>query len=65
MTAFMLTAIFAPIVASLANLVAGWHRWTSALTVLSAGAILACGVGLAGDLGQDLGHGLVPVVRGK
>jgi hydrogenase-4 component F len=52
MTALMLTAIVAPIVASLANLVAGWRRWTTALTVLSAVTILACGVALAVRVGS-------------
>src|SRR3954467_3009977 len=52
MTALLLTAIVAPIVASFANLVAGWRRWTSALTVLSAVTILASGVALALRIGS-------------
>ena len=52
MTALLVTAIVAPIVASLANLVAGWRRWTTTLIVLSAVTVLACGVTLAVRIGS-------------
>lgn len=47
MTALLLAPIVAPVLAALANLVAGWRRWTAALTVVSAVAVLACGAALA------------------
>jgi hydrogenase-4 component F len=47
MTPLLLASIVAPIVASIANLVAGWRRWTTTLTVLSAVTVLACGIALA------------------
>ena len=34
MTVLLIAPILAPVVASIANLVAGWRRWTTALTVL-------------------------------
>jgi hydrogenase-4 component F len=52
MTAMLIALIVAPIVASIANLVAGWRRWTTALTVLSAATVLACGVALAVWIGS-------------
>ncbi len=52
MTALLLAPILAPIVAAAVNLVVGWRRWTAALTVLSAVAVLACGV----TLGVRIGH---------
>jgi hydrogenase-4 component F len=54
MTALLLAPIVAPILAALANLVAGWRRWTAALTVVSAAAVLACGAALAVHAGS--GH---------
>jgi hydrogenase-4 component F len=47
MTALLLAAILAPAVASLLNLVAGWRRATTTLTVLSAITVLACAAVLA------------------
>lgn len=47
MTTLLIAPIVVPIAAALLNLVAGWHRWTSVLTVASAVAVLGCGVALA------------------
>jgi hydrogenase-4 component F len=47
MTALLLAAILAPVLAAVVNLVAGWRRWTAALTTASAVTVLACGVVLA------------------
>jgi hydrogenase-4 component F len=52
MTALLLASIVAPIGASIANLVAGWRRWTTTLTVLSAVTVLGCGVALAVQIGS-------------
>jgi len=52
MTALLLAAIVAPTTASIANLVAGWRRWTAVLTVLSAATVLACGIALAVRVGS-------------
>ena len=52
MTALLLAPILAPIAASAVNLVVGWRRWTAVLTVLSAVAVLACGVTLGVRIGS-------------
>ncbi len=52
MTALLLAPIVAPIAAALVNLVAGWHRWTAALSVASALTVLACGAALALRVGS-------------
>jgi len=52
MTALLLASIVAPIIASIANLVAGWRRSATTLTVLSAVTVLACGVALAVQIGS-------------
>ncbi|MGX9789018.1 proton-conducting transporter transmembrane domain-containing protein [Mycobacterium sp. MMS18-G62] len=52
MTALLLVAMLAPIVAAIVNLVVGWHRWTAALTVLSAATVLACGAALGTRVGS-------------
>jgi hydrogenase-4 component F len=52
MTTLLIAAIVAPIFAAIANLVAGWRRWTSALTVLSAVTVLGCGVAIAARIGS-------------
>lgn len=44
MTALLLTAILAPVAASLATVILGWRRPTATLTALSAVAVLGCGV---------------------
>jgi hydrogenase-4 component F len=51
MTVLLIAPILAPVVASIANLVAGWRRWTTALTVLSAITVLGCGAALGVRLG--------------
>ncbi len=53
MTALLLTAILAPLAASIAALVAGWRHVTAALTVLAAVTVLAC----AAVLGFRVGSG--------
>ena len=52
MTALLLAPILAPIAAALVNLIAGWHRWTAALTAASAVSALACGAVLATRVGS-------------
>jgi hydrogenase-4 component F len=52
MTALLLAPIIAPIVAAIVNVVAGWRRWTTTLTVLSAVTVLACGAALAVRIGS-------------
>ncbi len=44
MTALLLSAILAPVGASLATLVVGWRRATATLTALASVAVLGCGV---------------------
>ena len=51
MTVLLIAPILAPVVASIANLVAGRRRWTTALTVLSAITVLGCGAALGVRLG--------------
>jgi hydrogenase-4 component F len=52
MTTLLIAAIVAPIFAAIANLVAGWRRWTTALTVSSAVTVLGCGVAIAVKIGS-------------
>lgn len=47
MTTLLLTAIVAPILASIVNLAAGWRRSTATLTMLCVVTVLACGIALA------------------
>jgi hydrogenase-4 component F len=63
MTPLLLASIVAPIVASIANLVAGWRRWTATLTVLSAVAVLACGAALAVRIGSGQSVALGGLLR--
>jgi hydrogenase-4 component F len=52
MTALLLAPILAPIIASIANLVGGWRRWTATLTVASAITVLVCGAALGLQVGS-------------
>jgi hydrogenase-4 component F len=63
MTALLLAAIIAPTIASIANLVAGWRRWTTTLTVLSAATVLACGIALAVRIGSGAHLALSGLLR--
>jgi hydrogenase-4 component F len=53
MTQLLLTAILAPLTASVAALVAGWRRATAVLTVLSAVTVLLCGAVLGFRIGSE------------
>jgi hydrogenase-4 component F len=55
MTTLMIVSMVAPVVASVANLGAGWRRWTATLTVLAAATVLICGGALALRVGSA-GH---------
>jgi hydrogenase-4 component F len=63
MTTVLLTCILAPIVASVANLVGGWRRWTAVLTVLSALAVLTCGVATGIRVGSGVEFALGGLLR--
>jgi hydrogenase-4 component F len=52
MTVLVLAPVLAPIVASVANLVGGWRRWTATLTVASAITVLVCGAALGLQVGS-------------
>jgi len=52
MTALLLAAVLTPIGASIATFVFGWRRSTATLIVLSAAAVLGCGVALAFNAGS-------------
>ena len=51
MTGLLLAAIFAPIGASIAAVIAGWRRATAILIVLSAVTVLGCGAALGWHVG--------------
>lgn len=63
MTVLLLTAILAPAAASVAALAGGWRRVTAALTVLSAVAVLVCGVALGIRVGAGTGFALGGLLR--
>ncbi|SOX55417.1 hydrogenase [Mycobacterium ahvazicum] len=63
MTALLLTAILAPLAASIATLVGGWRRVTAALTVLSAVIVLVCGVALGFRVGSGTRFALGGLLR--
>ena len=52
MTLLLLAPILAPIAGAAVNLIVGWRRWTAVLTVLSAAAVLVCGVTLGVRIGS-------------
>jgi hydrogenase-4 component F len=52
MTVLLLVPIAAPIVASIANFIGGWRRWTATLNVAAAITVLACGVALGLQVGS-------------
>ncbi len=63
MTGLLLAAILAPVVASIATLVAGWRRATATLIVLSAATVLACGTALAFRVGSGTRFALGGLLR--
>ncbi|ODR09021.1 hydrogenase [Mycobacterium sherrisii] len=63
MTALLLTAILAPLVASLAALAGGWRHATAALTVLSAVTVLGCGAALGFGVGSGARFSLGGLLR--
>lgn len=52
MTVLLLVPILAPIAGAAVNLIVGWRRWTAVLTLLSAAAVLVCGVTLGVRIGS-------------
>jgi len=52
MTALLLTAILAPVTASIVTLAVGWRRATATLTVASAMTVLGCGAALGFAVGS-------------
>jgi hydrogenase-4 component F len=63
MTILLFAAIVAPIAASIANLGAGWRRWTATLTVLSALTVLVCGASLGVIVGSGQQFALGGLLR--
>jgi len=63
MTALLLTAILAPVAASIANLATGWRRASVRLTVVSAITVLFCGVLLALRVGSAIHFALGGLLR--
>jgi formate hydrogenlyase subunit 3/multisubunit Na+/H+ antiporter MnhD subunit len=63
MTGLLLTAILAPVGASVATLLAGWRRATATLIVVSALAVLGCGVALGFRVGSGTRFGLGGLLR--
>lgn len=63
MTVLLLTAILAPLVASIATLAAGWRHATAALTVLSAVTVLGCGAALGFRVGSGSQFALGGLLR--
>lgn len=51
MTGLLLTAVLAPVAASIATLIGGWRRATAILTAASAATVLACGAALGCAVG--------------
>jgi hydrogenase-4 component F len=63
MAILLVVPLLAPVVASVAALVAGWRRLTVALTVLSAVTVLGCGVALTFRVGSGAHLGLGGLLR--
>jgi formate hydrogenlyase subunit 3/multisubunit Na+/H+ antiporter MnhD subunit len=63
MTALLLAAILAPVVASLATLIGGWRRTTATLIVGSAVTVLGCGVALGSGVGAGTRFALGGLLR--
>ncbi|OBI18100.1 hydrogenase [Mycobacterium sp. E2327] len=63
MTALLLTAILAPVGASVATLVAGWRRATATLIALSAMTVLGCGAALGFRVGSGTQFALGGLLR--
>lgn len=63
MTTLLLLPILAPVAASFVALLAGWRRWTAALTVLSAATVLACGAALGFLVGSGQHFALGGLLR--
>jgi hydrogenase-4 component F len=63
MTVLLLTAILAPLVASVAALAGGWRHVTAALTVLSAVTVLGCGAALGFRVGSGSQFALGGLLR--
>ncbi|MEE3065181.1 MAG: proton-conducting transporter membrane subunit [Actinomycetota bacterium] len=63
MTTLLLTAILAPLAASIATLVGGWRRVTAALTVLSAVTVLVCGAAMGFRVGSGTRFALGGLLR--
>jgi hydrogenase-4 component F len=63
MTGLLLTAILAPVGASVATLVAGWRRATATLIVFSAVAVLGCGAALGFRVGSGTQFALGGLLR--
>ncbi|MGK2882188.1 MAG: proton-conducting transporter transmembrane domain-containing protein [Mycobacterium sp.] len=52
MLLLMLAPILMPLAAAATTAVAGWHRWTATLTLLSGVTIVGCGAALASQVGS-------------
>lgn len=52
MTALLLAAILAPVLAAITTLIVGWRRSTAALIVASAATVLCCGAVIAARVGS-------------
>jgi hydrogenase-4 component F len=63
MTGLLLTAILAPVGASVATLVAGWRRATATLIVFSAVVVLGCGAALGFRVGSGTQFALGGLLR--
>ncbi|ORW84891.1 hydrogenase [Mycobacterium sp. IEC1808] len=63
MTALLLTAILAPVGASVATLIAGWRRATATLIALSAMTVLGCGAALGFRVGSGTQFALGGLLR--
>ncbi|WP_068185487.1 proton-conducting transporter membrane subunit [Mycobacterium sp. UM_CSW] len=63
MTALLLTAILAPVGASVATLIAGWRRATATLIALSAMTVLGCGAALGLRVGSGTQFALGGLLR--
>ncbi|MGV0581687.1 proton-conducting transporter membrane subunit [Mycolicibacterium elephantis] len=51
MTTLLLAPVLVPAAAAVVNLLAGWRRWTAALSLVSAVTVLVCGIVLATRVG--------------
>ncbi|WAJ43957.1 proton-conducting transporter membrane subunit [Mycobacterium sp. Aquia_216] len=63
MTVLLLTAILAPLAASIAAMVAGWRHVTAGLTVLSAATVLGCAAALGFRVGSGTQFALGGLLR--